>query len=86
MIRVKVNANLQAILTYLQTYEYHCDLMDLVKWCIDFDYYKELYENFHIINILLNEHNKKYVQIDPSSFTGNLSKGSDYVSDDEDLL
>lgn len=60
MIRVKVNENLQAIFTYLRSYEYRVDLSELVSWCIDYDYYKELYEHFHIIYQMLIEHNRKY--------------------------
>ena len=60
MLKVKVNENFIAILTYLQTYQHYIDLRDLVQWCIDYEYYKELYQNWHIIKDMLAEHNRQY--------------------------
>lgn len=69
MFKIKFNENLAAIFTYLRSYEYHIDMIDLVQWCIDYGYYKELYENFHIINNCLFEHNIKYTSVENDSFT-----------------
>lgn len=69
MIKVKINDNLHAILNYLRSYEYHIDLIDLVQWCDDFGYYKELYEHFHILYPVLIEHNRVFKKSSLDNFT-----------------
>ena len=78
-IKIKFNENLAAIFTYLRSYEYHIDLMDLVQWCVDFGYYKELYENFHIVNQCLVEHNHKYTTVASESFTFRSEEKEDLI-------
>lgn len=79
MLKIKFNENLAAIFTYLRSYEYHIDLMDLVQWCVDFGYYKELYENFHIVYQCLIEHNIKYTAVASDSFTNGSKKEEDLI-------
>ena len=67
MFKIKPNDNLVAIFTYIRSDQYHIDLMDLVDFCISFDYYKELYENFHIIYKCIEDHNEKYNGIRPKN-------------------
>lgn len=57
MISVKINDNLLAIFTYINSYEYKITYSEFVQWCIDYEYYKELYQNWHIVRDLLDEHN-----------------------------
>lgn len=64
-MKIKVNDNLIAIYTYLRSYEYHVDLRDLVQFCIDYEYYDELYKNFHIIVRCLEEHNIEFTEYAP---------------------
>lgn len=56
-MKIKINDNLIAIFTYIKTYEYIIDLDDFIQWVIDYEYYKELYENWHIIRDLIKYHN-----------------------------
>lgn len=77
MLKIKFNENLAAIFTYLRSYEYHVDLLDLVQWCNDFGYYKELYENFHIVYQCLVEHNIKFTEIASDSFTADIKKAQE---------
>lgn len=60
MLKIQINDNLKAIYEYLRSYEYYVDLRDLVQFCFDYEYYKELFENFHIIYKCLEEHNIQY--------------------------
>lgn len=90
IFKIKPNDNLIAIYTYLRTYEYYVDLRDLIDWCIAFEYYKELYENFHIIVRCLEEHNIQYPKrepkrgSDPDEYVVNVSIAS--PDDDDSLL
>lgn len=59
-MKIKYNDNLNAIYTYLRSYEYYVDILDLIQFCVDYDYYRELYENWHIVYQCLIDHNKKY--------------------------
>lgn len=60
IFKFKVNDNLKAIYDYLAHYEYRVELSDLIQFCFDYEYYKELYENFHIIYQVWVEHNRLY--------------------------
>lgn len=63
LFKIKPNDNLIAIFTYIQSNEYYITLSDLLQFCIDYEYYKELYEHFHIIYQLVKEHNQDHHDI-----------------------
>lgn len=56
-MKIKINDNLMAIFTYIHNNEYRIDLDDFIQYCIDYEYYKELYENWHIVRDCINYHN-----------------------------
>lgn len=60
VMKIKYNENLDAIYTYLRSYEYYVDILDLIQFCVDYEYYKELYENWHIVYQCLMDHNKRF--------------------------
>lgn len=60
IFKIRFNDNLQAIYTYITSYKHYIDINQLVDWCIQYEYYKELYENFHIIRACLDQHNLDY--------------------------
>lgn len=64
-MKIRINDNLKAIFTYIQSYDYYIVYIDFVQWCIDYGYYKEFYQNFHIIRDLINEHNTTHTDIEP---------------------
>lgn len=93
IFKVKPNENLIAIFTYINTDEYFLSLQELINFCLDYEYYKELYENFHIIRQLLDEHNKVHTKIRDPKITGvseedtiPLVKSDFPTFDDDDLL
>lgn len=65
IFKIKPNDNLFAIFTYIREDEYRLNMDELVQFCIDYDYYKELYEHFHIIKQLVEEHNKNHLAVRP---------------------
>lgn len=56
-MKIKLNDNLIAIFTYINNIEYRIDLDDFIQWCIDYEYYKELYLHWHLIKDLIKFHN-----------------------------
>lgn len=64
LFKIKFNDNLQAIYTYITSYKHYIDINDLVDWCIQYEYYRELFENFHIIRCCIDQHNKDYPEKD----------------------
>lgn len=57
-MRISPNSNLTSIITYINDSQTVVTWNDLVSWCIDLKYYKELYYNHFIINYILVEHNE----------------------------
>lgn len=57
-MRVSVNSNLTSIVNYINDYQGLLSWYELVSWCIDLKYYKELYLNHFIIKYLIDEHNQ----------------------------
>lgn len=55
-MKVKLNDNLRAIYTYIQSCDHEIDLNDFIQYCIDYEYYKELYQNWHIIRDIIKYH------------------------------
>lgn len=70
MFKIKPNDNLFAIFTYINSCKYHVYLQELIQFCIDYEYYKELYENFHIVKSLLDEHNQIFTKIRDPKLSG----------------
>lgn len=64
IFKIRFNDNLQAIYTYINSYKHYIDINDIVDWCIQYEYYKELYENFHIIKCCIEQHNQDYPEKD----------------------
>lgn len=60
LFKIKFNDNLQAIYTYISSYKHYIDINELVDWCIQYEYYRELYENFHVVKACIEDHNKEY--------------------------
>lgn len=84
LFKIKPNENLYAIFTYIQSnHEYFIPYNDLIQFCIDYEYYKELYEHFHIIRALLDEHNRIYTKTREEVL--GVNPGSD-PDDDDSLL
>lgn len=57
-MKIKVNDNFTNILNYIHACEHRLSYYDLLQYCIDYDQYKELYNNYHIFKDILIEHNK----------------------------
>lgn len=56
-MKVYVNYNLTSIFNYIHDSNEYISWYELVSWCLDMQYYKELYLNHFIIKYLLDEHN-----------------------------
>lgn len=57
-MRISPNSNLTSIINYINDSQSIVTWTDLVSWCIDLKYYKELYYNHFIISYILVEHNE----------------------------
>lgn len=88
IFKVKPNENLFAIFTYIREDPYFLSYEELVNFCIDYEYYKEFYEHFHIIRTLLDEHNKTHTKIRDPKITGVVVNvpDPDIDEDEDDLL
>lgn len=87
IFKIKPNENLFAIFTYIRSDEYRLNLDELVQFCIDYDYYKELYEHFHIIKQLVDEHNKTHFAVRPGKIqTRDIDLEDTIELKDDDLL
>lgn len=64
-MRIKINDNLRAIYTYINSYEYKIILNDFIQWCFDYGYYKEFFLNFHVIKECIAEHNLTHTILEP---------------------
>lgn len=82
LFKIKINDNLLAIFEYIRTYKHYIDVNELVKWCMDYEYYKELYENFHVIRSCLDDHNKQFPDRD---LIAEYHRSTDVVIDDEEF-
>lgn len=89
IFKVKPNENLFAIFTYIKSDEYYLSLEELLQFCIDYEYYKEFYEHFHIIRALLEEHNATHHKIRDEKISGvvvDVPDVSPDLEDDDDSL
>ena len=60
IFKVKPNENLFAIFNYINSDEYYLSYQDIIQFCIDYEYYKELYEHWHIVKPLIDQHNESH--------------------------
>lgn len=89
IFKIRFSDNLQAIYTYISSYKHYIDINDLVDWCIQYEYYRELYENFHIIKTCIDQHNKDYPDKDEfaaSNSSPTISLDVLYPADEDDGL
>lgn len=59
-IQYKLNSDLRAIIEFIQTTLSYIDLIDLLNWCESENYLKAYYDNFHLIQAFVIQHNEKY--------------------------
>ena len=56
-MKIKITDSFKNILTFINSNQYYVSMKDLIQFCIDYEYYEDLYKHFHIIKVLLEEHN-----------------------------
>lgn len=56
-MKIKVNDNFTNILNYIRSCDHQVTYYELLMWCIDYDIYKELYQNYYIFKDIILEHN-----------------------------
>lgn len=58
-MKIKINDNFTNIMNFIHANEEVITYHDLLQYCIDYDQYKEYYNNYHIFKDLLLEHNRQ---------------------------
>lgn len=58
-MKIKVNDNLINIINFIRSNPEKLTFYEVIQYCIDYDQYKEVYQNYHIIKDLILEHNKE---------------------------
>lgn len=56
--KVGYTEDLNSIVTYIKTSDKQVTITDLLQFCVDYEYYIELYMNYPMIRDLIVEHNK----------------------------
>ena len=60
-MKIKVNDNFTNILNYIRSADHLVSYYELMQYCLDYDQYKELYQNYHLFKDLLIEHNQEII-------------------------
>lgn len=56
--KVGYTEDLNSIVTYIKTSDKLVTIADLLQFCVDYEYFIELYMNYPMIRDLIVEHNK----------------------------
>lgn len=58
--KVGFNEDLNSILNYIWTSDKPIFLKDLIQFCVDYDYFVQLYMNYPMIRDCINEKNSQF--------------------------
>ena len=86
IFKVKPNENLFAIFNYINSDEYYLSYQEIIQFCLDYEYYKELYEHWHIVKPLIDQHNETHRNMRSPSISGVMIEVPEPEFDDKDDL